>query len=207
MSQNSSTKVKNRVFCAVSNFIFNYIVSNPISYYNLEKFLFQDVQGRFLADKSIGAFDFFSIIVWKSNRSKSKIANRLMDKCKNMTLEEISRNISADIANTKTEKERMRVLIVKWGFKLPIASAILTILYPKVYTIYDYRVAGQLREGVSLKYRTNFENIWIGYVAFRKKVLAIPHGLNLREKDHYLFGKSRMDDLIENLKTGFSDKK
>ena len=181
------------------------VMIKPIAYYNLENFLLQDVRSRFHADKSIGAFDFFSIIIWKSNRSKSKIANRLMTKSKNLDLEQISRTISADIANAKTEKERMKVLIVDWGFRLPIASAILTILYPEEFTIYDYRAVEQVGEGASLKSKQKFENIWSGYVAFRNKVLAIPHGTSLREKDHYLFGKSRMDDLNDDLKNGFSD--
>jgi hypothetical protein len=178
---------------------------DPIKYFDLEQFLLQDVRQRFQSDHSIGAFDFFSIIIWKSNRSKSKVANRLMTKSKSLDLEQISRNISADIFKAKTEKEKMKVLIVDWGFKLAIASAILTILYPDKFTIYDYRAAGQVKEGESLKNKIKFEDIWAGYVAFMAKVSAIPYGVSLREKDHYLFGKSRMDDLIADLKNGFSE--
>jgi len=143
---------------------------DPIKYYHLETFLLQDVRQRFERDHSIGAFDFFSIIIWKSNRSKTKVANRLLTKSKNLNLEQISRKISADIAQAKTEKEKMKVLIVHWGFKLAIASAILTIFYPEKFTIYDYRAAGQVNEGVRLKDKTKFEDIWIGYIVFRAKV-------------------------------------
>lgn len=177
---------------------------NPIAYYNLEKFLLTDVREHFLRDGSLGAFDLFSIIIWKSNRSKSKVARRLLAKSSNRNLEQISRNISAAIARAKSDKEKMRVLITEGGFKLAIASAILTILYPDEFTIYDYRTAAQIDEGAKLKTKTNFDDIWDGYALFRSKVAAIRCGDNLREKDHYLFGKSRMEDLIEDIGTGFT---
>ena len=176
---------------------------DPIKYYNLEQFLFNDVRKRFHKKHSIGAFDFFSIIIWKSNRSKSKVAKRLLNKTKGSDLEQISRSISAGIAKAKTDKDKMKCLIVDWGFKLAIASAILTILYPDRFTIYDYRAAGQVKEGEKLKNEVEFEEIWAGYVAFMGKGAAIPHGKNLREKDYYLFGKSRMEDLNADLKNGF----
>jgi len=97
----------------------------------------------------------------------------------------------------------MKVLIVHWGFKLAIASAILTIFYPEKFTIYDYRAAGQVNEGVRLKDKTKFEDFWIGYIVFRAKVLSIPYGASLREKDYFLFGKSRMEDLKADLNTSF----
>lgn len=177
---------------------------DPIAYNNLENFLLSEVRGRFQKDGFIEAFDFFSIIIWKSNRSKSKVAKRLIKQSDNSDLDQISKHISSAISVAKTDKEKMQVLIVDWKFKLAIASAILTILYPDDFTVYDYRSAGQVGEGGSLKYKTNFEEIWSGYLLFRSRVAQIPHGASLREKDHYLFGKSRMDDLYKALKCGFS---
>ena len=40
-------------------------------YYDLETFLFEDVNRRFRDNGSIGAFEFFSIVIWKANRAKS----------------------------------------------------------------------------------------------------------------------------------------
>ena len=173
---------------------------DPIKYYDLEQFLLTDVRNRFLKDRSIGAFDFFSIIIWKSNRSKSKVAKRLLKNGNGSDLEQISRSITAGIYKAKTDEEKMRVLIVDWGFKLAIASAILTILYPDQFTIYDYRAAGQVKEGGKLKNEVEFKGIWVGYAKFLAKVAGIRHGKSLREKDYYLFGKSRMDDLNADLK-------
>jgi hypothetical protein len=48
--------------------------------YDLERYLFGEVSERFAKTGSITAFDFFSIVVWKANRSKSKIAARLLSK-------------------------------------------------------------------------------------------------------------------------------
>ena len=50
-----------------------------LRYYDLETYLWEDVHRRFHTDGGIGAFDFFSIVVWKSNRAKSKIAARLLE--------------------------------------------------------------------------------------------------------------------------------
>lgn len=60
-----------------SNFTMNYC-----RYYDLETFLFEDVTKRFDDDGSIGAFDLFSIVIWKANRAKSKTAKRLRNLAK-----------------------------------------------------------------------------------------------------------------------------
>ena len=40
-----------------------------LRYYDLERYLFEDVHRRFHEEGSIGAFDFFSIVIWKANRA------------------------------------------------------------------------------------------------------------------------------------------
>ena len=49
-------------------------------YYYLENYLFDVVQPRFVEQGYLSAFDFFCIVIWKANRSKSKIAKRLLSK-------------------------------------------------------------------------------------------------------------------------------
>ena len=39
----------------------------------------------------------------------------------------------------------MRILIEDWAFRLPMASAILTVLYPDSFTVYDIRVCSELQ--------------------------------------------------------------
>ncbi len=36
-----------------------------LKYYDLEAYLFDDLRKRFHEDGSLGAFDFFSIVIWK----------------------------------------------------------------------------------------------------------------------------------------------
>jgi hypothetical protein len=42
--------------------------------------MFTEVHRRFHAEHSLGAFDLFSIIIWKANRAKSRVASRLRSK-------------------------------------------------------------------------------------------------------------------------------
>ena len=49
-------------------------------FYDLENYLFEEVSKRFSEHGYLHAFDFFCIVIWKANRSKSKIAKRLLSK-------------------------------------------------------------------------------------------------------------------------------
>jgi hypothetical protein len=51
-----------------------------LRYYHLETYLFEDVHQRFHANRKLDAFDLFSIIIWKANRAKSRLARRLAEK-------------------------------------------------------------------------------------------------------------------------------
>ncbi|HYX71330.1 MAG TPA: hypothetical protein VE732_01045 [Nitrososphaera sp.] len=55
-------------------------MNDYLKYFDRERYLFEDVHQRFHAEHSLGAFDFFSIIIWKANRAKSKIALKLLAK-------------------------------------------------------------------------------------------------------------------------------
>ena len=48
-------------------------------YYHLESYLFDEVRPRFLEQGYLTAFDFFCIVIWKANRSKSNIARMLLE--------------------------------------------------------------------------------------------------------------------------------
>ncbi len=47
--------------------------------YNLEDYLFDTVSTRFQADGTLNAYDFFAIVIWKSNRNKTKIREGITD--------------------------------------------------------------------------------------------------------------------------------
>jgi hypothetical protein len=180
-----------------------------LSFYWLEQYLFDDVRRRFLADKQLGAFDFFSIIIWKSNRSKSKVAHRLRDDYKKYgDLEAIVRTLTSSLAGAS---DRLACIMTEWGFQLPLASAVLTVLWPDEFTIFDVRACealkGLAKEDFSkLASRTYSPALATDYRRFVDAVRSVEaEGLtNLRDKDRYLWGKSASDQLVRDIASGFA---
>lgn len=131
---------------------------DPLAYYDLERYLSEQVSPRFHNRGYINAFDFFSIVIWKANRAKSVTAHRLMASGKTQglfRLDGICAAISHTLCKSDSEEARFQLLVSEWKFLLPMASAILTVLYPKRFTVYDYRVvislhiAGSMDSGIS----------------------------------------------------------
>lgn len=173
-------------------------ISDYAIYYNLENYLLTEVRENFNNNKSLNTFEFFSIIIWKANRAKTKIAEKL--KAINTNLDVCIKNITNEIYNADNPKEKMKILIEKYNFRLPMTSAILSILYPEDFTVYDVRVCETLIEFKGLINKVKFETIWSGY---QKYVIAvneyIPENLTLREKDKALWGKSFYDQLWKDI--------
>lgn len=108
--------------------------------------------------------------------------------------------LTTELAQQKTDKDRMRVLFEDWKFPLPTASAILTVFYPDEFTVYDTRVCNELKYFYKLKNITSFEKLWEGYKDFRQKIKeSEPKKLSLRDKDRYLWGKSFHDQLKDDI--------
>jgi hypothetical protein len=106
----------------------------------------------------------------------------------------------------------MKVLVQEWKFRLPMASAILTILYPENFTVYDARVSRALQELTgrsfhNLSNSTAFDTIWMGYQEFKEQVQRLEAGgvhlASLRDKDRYLWGKSFHDQLNRDIRYNF----
>ena len=171
--------------------------------YDLESYLFDVVGPRFRTNGCLDAFDFFSIVIWKANRAKSRIAKRLLGSGAE-GLETAVRELTTHLAGRPQAKDRLRYLWVDRGFRLPMASAILTMLYPEEFTIYDTRVCDSLGGFHSLADSSDFDCLWDGYVAFLDQVRqAAPEGLSLRDKDRYLWARSFRDQLREDIKREF----
>ena len=119
-----------------------------IQFNDLESYLFSTVRKRFETQKYLSAFDFFCIIIWKANRAKSRIATKILspDKPANGSLGDRIQSLTKKLFEIPISKDKMRYLIERWGFHLPMASAILTVLYPQEFTMYDIRVCNQLRK-------------------------------------------------------------
>lgn len=163
-------------------------------YYFLESYLFGEVRARFQTRGSIGAFDLLSIISWKSVRSRPYAITRLL--MHGRSLELAARRLTRDVRAAGSSEAKFLVLD-RLKFRLPIASAVLTVLYPRTFTIYDKRVCEMTRR----KYRPN--GGWAEYDALKSAVLrTAPRDFTLRDKDRWLWGKSKAKRLSELLRTG-----
>jgi hypothetical protein len=176
--------------------------SDYSKYWYLEKFIMSEVKTNLTTNGFLTTFDFFCIIIWKANRAKSKIAKQLRKRNDDLSL--VVKELTSKIFLAKDAKEKMRILFEDYDFRLPIASAILSLLYPESFTIYDVRVCDTLIEYKGLANRSSFEHLWPDYLSFIECVRK--YGLpekSLREIDKALWGKSFYDQLNKDIRENF----
>ena len=185
-------------------------MDNYVKYHRLEQYLLDEVNPHFREQGYLEPEDFFCIVIWKANRAKSLIAARLLKiGDQRLNLAQAVKALTEKIAQAQKSEERMRVLFEGWGFHLPMASAILTILYPEDFTVYDVRVATTLDRDGGTKFRRlsnviAFENMWAGYEQFKEAVAnSTSLDLPLRDKDRNLWGRSFYEQLQKDLKNEF----
>lgn len=180
--------------------------NNFLQYYDLEGYLFRVVSTRYAQKKTLSAFDFFCIVIWKANRAKSKVADRLLAHGNGQAnLEAAVGILLSAISQANDQKSRLSVLIETWGFRLPMASAILSVLYPEDFTVYDIRVCDVLGNFKDAQYKTNFTTLWERYSAYVAAVkAAVSEHFSLRDKDRFLWGKSFATQLHNDIQSSFS---
>ena len=172
-------------------------------YYNLESYLFETVGPAFRRQGYLSALDFFCIVIWKANRAKSKTAATLL-KRGHKDLHEAVRELTTGLARKSAPEDKLRYLWEQWHLRLPMASAILSVLYPEDFTVYDVRVCSVLGGFRNLNNLTAFGAVWRGYQEFREAVVgAAPMELALRDKDRYLWGKSLYQQLETDIQQSF----
>lgn len=174
-----------------------------LKFYDLERYLLTEVSPSFREAGHLSTFDFFCIIIWKSNRAKGYVAKRLLGRG-HQTLKRAVRELTERLHGASTDEARLRVLIEDWGFRLPMASAVLAMLYPEAFTVYDVRACDELGGFHDLANKTAFGSIWRGYTSFVEAVrAATPTGLGLRDKDRYLWAKNFVGQLEGELQRDF----
>jgi hypothetical protein len=172
-----------------------------LRYYNLEAYLFEDVRQRFFRDGKLDAFDLFSIIIWKANRSKSKLARRLIKKCGDLQV--AASTFTTELFNAPSPEARLLVAMTSWGFYLPMASSVLSVLWPDEFTIYDVRVCDELGGFHSIG-KLGPNKVWPKYCDYRAAVVqAVPADVRLRDKDRFLWGRSAARQLVRDIQQGF----
>lgn len=169
---------------------------NCLKYYYLEDYLFEEVRNNFQKRGYLTPEEFFCIIIWKANRAKSKIKTKILRG--GINLEQSVKKLTNEISKASNCREKLEILLENWNFNLPMATAILTVLYPKDFTVYDVRV----REQLSIKDFSGRKNQIEKYFSeFLPMVKEKVKGKNLRDKDRYLWGKSFYEDLISFLRS------
>jgi hypothetical protein len=173
-----------------------------LRYYSLEAYLFEDVHRRFHSEGKLDAFDLLSIIIWKANRSKSKLGRRLAKKAG--TLEAGATQFTSALFKAESAEARLLVAMKDWGFYLPMASSILAVLWPEEFTVFDVRVCVELGDFHALG-NVKPELVWPGYCRYREAVdRAVPGPLPLRDKDRFLWGRSAARQLVRDVACGFT---
>lgn len=171
-----------------------------LEYYDIETYLFSKVHRRFLRDGYICAFDFFSIVRWKSNRPRGKILKSLKELCSN--LEEAVKGLTREIHDAEDHENRLNILMDVNGVGFSMATAILAVFYPDDFTVYDTRVCKQLKrsgfDSFSNLANRSKKTIWEGYKQYLTAVRhAAPEGLGLRDMDRCLWTQDAVHDLKE----------
>lgn len=156
-------------------------------YYNLEEYIFDEVRQNFFKRGYLTASEFFCIIIWKANRAKTKIKDKLS---KLGPVSRVVKKITEEIFKAENSYSKLNLLFKKWRFGMPMASAILSVLYPDKFTVYDYRVREQLGLKNIYSVKKYFE-----YFLPRIQKIAKESKTTLREVDKELWGKSFFQDL------------
>lgn len=159
---------------------------------DLESYLLEEVSPRFATNQTLGPYDFYAIVIWKSNRSKTKIKQGLA--AAGLSVEALMSEVSQ--ANGPVAK--VEALLRVHGIGLPIASAILAICYPKEFTVFDYRAWKSLQElgvhGLPVKPPHNAPT-YLRYFQVCQE-LAQRLNLSLRDVDRALWARSWEKDLL-----------
>ena len=166
-----------------------------LKYYYLEDYLFGEVKNNFQKRGYLTSEEFFCIVIWKANRAKSKIKTKLLKN--GVDLKQSVKRLTNEIFKASSDREKLKVLLDDWKFNLPMATAILTVLYPKDFTVYDIRVRKELGIEDFSGRKNQIEKYFSEFLPLIKKK---GKGQDLRDKDRYLWGKSFYEDLVKLLK-------
>lgn len=161
-----------------------------LDYYFLEDYIFNEIHKNFQEHGHLLPEEFFAIVIWKRNASKTKIIKGL--KKDGRSILEITSKISA----AKTREGKLNILLLPKieGIAISFASAILSVLYPDDFTVADYRAY------TSLKYfggeiNSNPTSSLSAYFKYLDecKILAHKYGFSLRDFDRILWSKDFYD--------------
>jgi len=157
-----------------------------LKYYFLEDYLFDDVHKNFQKRGHLTPEEFFAIVIWKRNASRTKILNGIKKTGRTI------REITSKISTAKTREQRLNALLSPKisGIHIAFASAILTVCYPNDFTVADYRAYASLKDfGEEVSGNPTIStSAYFEYLDKCKK-LAHRYNLSLRNFDRILWAK------------------
>lgn len=161
--------------------------------YDLETYLFEKVPTQFSESGTLSSYDFFAIVIWKSNRAKTKIKKGLSDIGK--TVDELMRAVGT----TPEQVAKVDLLLATRGIGLAMASAILTVCYPQEFTVLDYRAWESLKSLEIPDLPKRVPGTASEYVQYcwACKAFAQHMGVSLRDLDRVLWAKNWEDELLD----------
>ncbi|MFW6135969.1 MAG: hypothetical protein ACOC7N_04020, partial [Chloroflexota bacterium] len=106
-------------------------VRRLIGLYHLEAYLFEGVSRRFAEERTLAPFDFFAIIIWKSNRVKTRVKKGLI------TTGESVQALMRKVARASSSLDKVEILTEIDGIGIRVASAILAVCYPSQFIVLD----------------------------------------------------------------------
>ena len=110
-----------------------------LKYYSLENNLFKTVNKNFHKNKHLTPEEFLAIIIWKRNASKTKVVEGINASGKSI------RTITNEIYKSTSRERKLQILLEIKNIGITIASAILTVLDDKEFTVLDYRAKNSLK--------------------------------------------------------------
>jgi hypothetical protein len=171
---------------------------DPIAYYSPETRIFPAIAQSFSATGTLDPAALYLILDWKAPRARTQHRSRLASIAGSFN--RAASAIAGELHAATAPEEKLGLLLTKWGFRLPTASAILTVLYPDMFTIYDVRVCNTLRAFHKLGSMKWSPKTWGEYQRFIGAVRdAAPQGLSLRDCDRWLWGRDKQKALLSEL--------
>jgi hypothetical protein len=162
-----------------------------VELYDLERYLFDHVSKRFQQERTLSDYDFFAIVIWKSNRAKTKIKRGLAAAAKSAS------ELMREVNQAERPEDKVDVLLASEGLGMAMASAILPVCCSEQFTVLDCRAWDVLEKasvkGLPERYPQDVKE----YVAYCEACQRDAAGvrLSLRDLDRALWARSWEDGL------------
>lgn len=157
-------------------------IKKYIELYGDENYLFK-VVGPTVKERGYFMFsEFYKICMWKSARQKQRYLKN------KDSVEQTSKEAFAE----KDERRKMEILCKLNGVSVPMASALLTIVYPDKYAVIDIRCLEMLKKLDCNLGSYPSLSIWLEYLD-TMRIWATENNITPRELDMALFAMHRED--------------